>query len=59
MEASNEAARRAASLPTLLCHGLGRNILLINGTYRFNFFLGGSLHPPPIPKNHIEEVASY
>ncbi|KAL6296611.1 hypothetical protein ACE6H2_004753 [Prunus campanulata] len=31
VEASNEAARRAASLPTLLCHGLGRNILLING----------------------------
>ncbi|KAH0989622.1 hypothetical protein GBA52_001105 [Prunus armeniaca] len=27
MEASNEAARRAASLPTLLCHGLGDDVV--------------------------------
>lgn len=50
MEASNEAARRAASLPTLLCHGLGRNILLIYGTYRLNSSLEALSTHLPSPK---------
>lgn len=34
MEGSHEAARHAASLPILLCHGLGNHILFIVCTIR-------------------------
>ncbi|CAN6583636.1 unnamed protein product [Malus baccata var. baccata] len=51
MERSREAARHAASLPILLCHGLGNHVLLIFGSTASVLWhnLSSGLPLPPLP----------